>query len=85
MNRNPKNIKDKSNENIFPRSCNLNVSSSSKGKPQDELDTNKGNAIEFERSPGLRTRETVHIKQLEKEFFGEEKEILEGLNYARLL
>ena len=41
MNINPSNIKDKSNENIFSPSCNLNVSSSSKGKPQDELDTNK--------------------------------------------
>ena len=44
MNINPRNIKDKSNENnenIFSPSSNLNVFSSSKGKPQDELDTNK--------------------------------------------
>ena len=34
------NVKDKSYENISSPSC-LNVSSSSKGKPQDELDTNK--------------------------------------------
>ena len=41
MNINLSNIKDKSNENIFSPSCNLNVSSSSKGKSQNELDINK--------------------------------------------
>lgn len=39
----------------------------------------------FDEAPAERKRETVHIKQLEKEFFVSEQEILEALYYARPL
>ena len=58
MNINLSNIKDKSNENLFSPRYNLKVSSSSKGKPQDELDTNK-NVVSHKLSKSLTEKQAT--------------------------